>query len=322
MKPFNLARLIAFIIFASHVQTVDLNAGPKGVAKKNSIPTWTDAATANREHTQFKWIGEYQDQAGTDFHQITSLKDGTYLATSYRTGLPGRGWDKSPATTVILTQEKLEDFLRKTKKIQYRSPTLGKKAPTGATVVMPSGFTNIKNGLLLAGGQTKTDIGSFMMHVEFMLPFKPSRNPSNQDRGNSGIYIFNNYEIQVLDTFALDYSTSKHPIKLESAMKQWCGCLYKMKMADLNMSLPPLVWQTYDIEFTAPVVNNGKKTKNAIVTVFHNGVKIHDKVELKTGTGAGAKRKQLARGPIFFQNHGNPTVYRNVWIVETDQINK
>ncbi len=65
-----------------------------------------------------------------------------------------------------------------------------------------------------------------------------------------------------------------------------------------------------------------KKTKNAIITVFHNGVKIHDKFELKTGTGAGARRKQLAKGPIFFQNHGNPTVFRNVWIMETDQVNK
>ena len=181
---------------------------------------------------------------------------------------------------------------------------------------MPDGFENVKNGILHAGGKTTKEVGSFDMHIEFLLPFKPGRNPSNQDRGNSGIYIFNNYEIQVIDSFALDFDSANNAIKLESINKQWCGCFYKMKLADTNMALPPLTWQTYDIEFTAPVFTDGKKTKNALITVFHNGVKIHDNFELKSGTGAGAKRKQLAKGPIFFQNHGNPTIFRNAWIVE------
>ena len=289
---------------------------------KKESPTWTDASVAVKEHAQYKWIGEYKGVEGKQFHQVTLLKDKNFLVTSYQAGLPGRGWDKSKATSKVLNQKELESVLKKAKKLNFQSPTMGKKAPKDATVVMPAGFTNVKDGLLLAGGQSKKDVGSFKMHVEFMLPFKPERNPSNQDKGNSGVYIFHNYEIQVLDTFALDYSAKEHPIKLESKMKQWCGCLYKTKMADLNMSLPPLVWQTYEIEFTAPVFKDDKKTKNAIITVHHNGVKIHDKFELKTGTGAGARRKQLAKGPIFFQNHGNPTVFRNVWIVETDQVNK
>jgi len=180
---------------------------------------------------------------------------------------------------------------------------------------MPDGFSNVKNGILWAGGSTKKNVGSFKMHIEFMLPFKPSRNPSNQDRGNSGIYIFNNYEIQVIDSFALDFKSENNAIKLESINKQWCGCFYKMKLADTNMAFPPLTWQTYDIEFSAPVLENGVKVKNARITVFHNGIKIHDNFELVTGTGNGAKRKQLAKGPIYFQNHGNPTMFRNVWIV-------
>lgn len=289
---------------------------------KKESPTWTDASAASKEHAQYKWIGEYKEADGKQFHQVTLLKDKNFLVSSYQAGLPGRGWDKTKATSKVLSQKELESVLKKAEKLNFQSPTMGKKAPKDATVVMPAGFTNVKDGLLLAGGQSKKDVGSFKMHVEFMLPFKPERNPSNQDKGNSGIYIFHNYEIQVLDTFALDYSSKEHPIKLESQMKQWGGCLYKTKMADLNMSLPPLVWQTYEIEFTAPVFKDDKKTENAIITVLHNGVKIHDKFELKTGTGAGARRKQLAKGPIFFQNHGNPTVFRNVWIVETDQVNK
>lgn len=289
---------------------------------EKSNPTWTDANAAVKEHAQYQWIGEYKAADGKLFYQVTLLKDCHYLVTSFHGGLPGRGWDHSATTSIIVDQKELENTLAQSEKVHYQSPTMGKQAPQDATLVMPTGFTKVKDGLLMAGGQSKKEVGSFKMHLEFMLPFKPDRNPSNQDKGNSGVYIFNNYEVQVLDTFALDYSAKKFPIKLESDMKQWCGSLYRMKMADLNMCLPPLVWQTYDIEFTAPVFKDGNKIKNAVITVVHNGVKIHDKVELKTGTGAGARRKQLARGPIFFQNHGNPTVFRNVWIVETDQVNQ
>ena len=82
------------------------------------------------------------------------------------------------------------------------------------------------------------------------------------------------------------------------------------------MSYPPLTWQTYDIEFTAPVMKDGEKIKNAFITVYHNGVKIHDNVELEKGTGNGARRPPADNGIILFQNHGNPVLYRNVWIQE------
>jgi len=154
------------------------------------------------------------------------------------------------------------------------------------------------------------------MHLEFRLPFKPARAPSNQDRGNSGVYIFNNYECQVLDSFALDFDKENCPFKPQSDSKQWCGCLYKFKLADIHMVYPPLQWQTYDIEFTAPVFTDGKKTKNARITVIHNGVKIHNDVELPKGTGAGGGRPEKPRSKIFFQGHGNPVAFRNIWIKE------
>ena len=75
--------------------------------------------------------------------------------------------------------------------------------------------------------------------------------------------------------------------------------------------------ETYDIDFTAPKFDaSGNKTANARITVVHNGVKIHDNVELPKGTGAGGSRPEVAKGPILFQGHGNPTAYRNVWLVE------
>ena len=82
------------------------------------------------------------------------------------------------------------------------------------------------------------------------------------------------------------------------------------------MCLPPLSWQTYDIEFTAPKFDDsGKKTANAKLTVIHNGEKIHDNVELEKGTGGGGKKPEIAKGPIHFQGHGNPVAFRNVWII-------
>ena len=82
------------------------------------------------------------------------------------------------------------------------------------------------------------------------------------------------------------------------------------------MCLPPLTWQTYDIHFTASKFTGEKKTANARITVFHNGVKIHDDVELPKGTGAGGGRKEIPKGPIVLQGHGNPVRYRNICIVE------
>jgi hypothetical protein len=145
---------------------------------------------------------------------------------------------------------------------------------------------------------------------------KPGANPSSQQRGNSGIYIFNNYEIQILDSFALDLNEQNNAVKTESNADRWCGSIYKKTAPDLNMCYPPLRWQTYDIDFTAPEFEGDRKVKNARITVHHNGVLIQDDIELETGTGTGARRRQAARGPVFFQNHNNPVLFRNVWAAE------
>jgi hypothetical protein len=84
----------------------------------------------------------------------------------------------------------------------------------------------------------------------------------------------------------------------------------------VNMCFPPLTWQTYDIDFEAAKFDGaGKKTKNAIITVKHNGVTIHDKVEINGETGGG-KPETSAPGPIQLQGHGNPVFYQNIWVIE------
>jgi hypothetical protein len=285
--------------------------------EKKTVAVWTDAKQAQADNSSFEFVGEFINKSDNSAIQANLLSDGNFLVATYQGGLPGAGWNNEAIKSESLSLKDLQNRLKGFEKAIRVSPTMGQSAPENAVIKFPDGLTNVKDGLLHAGGQTTKDVGSFKMHVEFMLPFKPERNPSNQDRGNSGIYIFNNYEIQVIDSFALDMKNPENnAIKTESVNNQWCGCLYKMKTADTHMALPPLQWQTYDIDFTAPVFEGDKKVTNGRLTIFHNGIKIHDDFELLTGTGAGAGKKQLAKGPIFFQNHGNPTVYRNVWIVE------
>ncbi|MEM1442267.1 MAG: DUF1080 domain-containing protein, partial [Verrucomicrobiota bacterium] len=149
---------------------------------------------------------------------------------------------------------------------------------------------------------------------EFRLPYKPARNLSSQDRGNSGLYVFNNYEIQIVDTFGLDLDSENNAVETESENSQWCGSFYKFKTPDVPMSFPPLEWQTYDIDYTAPRFEEDKKVANARFTVRHNGRIIHDDVELPKGTGNGGKRPEKEEGLLFFQNHGNPVALRNIWL--------
>ena len=278
-----------------------------------SVPVWTDSEKAAAEVEGFPLVGEYLSRSGPSALQVTLLKDGDFLVAIYRGGLPGNGWDGSRIESRKLNSEALKAILEGYTKTDRESPTLEMPAPDEAILVFPDDFTNVENGLLHAGGRSIREVGSFHLHIEFMLPFKPGRDPSSQDRGNSGIYIFNNYEVQVIDSFGLDLEEENNAIGIESESNRWCGALYKTKAPDVNMALSPLRWQTYDIDFEAPQFDGDRKTRNARITVEHNGVRVHDGVELKDGTGLGATREQCAEGRIYFQDHGNPVVFRNVW---------
>ena len=82
------------------------------------------------------------------------------------------------------------------------------------------------------------------------------------------------------------------------------------------MAFPPLTWQTYDITFHAPKFDAwGNKCQNGRITVLHNGVKIHDTVEIQSKTGAGQAEGPESL-PIKLQDHDNPVQYRNIWLIE------
>jgi hypothetical protein len=156
---------------------------------------------------------------------------------------------------------------------------------------------------LLAGGtKSNQKFGDFTLHVEFRTPFKPTAR--GQGRGNSGVYLQDRYEVQVLDSFGLKGENNE------------CGGIYSKIKPRVNACFPPLSWQTYDIDFEAARFDaDGKKTKNAVATVRHNGILIHDHVEIPGSTGGGQPEK-AEPGPIQLQGHGNPVFFRNIWIVE------
>ncbi|MFT4641193.1 MAG: hypothetical protein ACI8T1_004529 [Verrucomicrobiales bacterium] len=287
---------------------------------KKGGPIWTDPTVAAKESPDFLFQGEYVTPK-TGYHVI-ALGKGTFHTSIYKGGLPGAGWDGTKIEQQRGPTEQISKLIDGSKRIERKSPTMGQSAPDGAVVLFDGKNADawkggkVTDGLLESGSQTTQEFGSFQLHVEFRLPFKPETTPSSQDRGNSGIYTHNRYETQVLDSFGLDFDRKSWTEAPKSDPKQWCGCLYKFKLADVNMCLPPLAWQTYDIHFTAAEFDGDKKTKNARITVIHNGVKIQNDVELPKGTGAGGGLKEVPAGPIVLQGHGNPVRYRNIWIVE------
>ena len=167
----------------------------------------------------------------------------------------------------------------------------------------------VADGYMEVGGGdiiTKDKFKDMKLHLEFMPPYMPDA--KGQARGNSGVFVMDNYEVQVLDSYGLP--------KLEVGD---CAALYSKKTPDKNAAKPPAQWQTYDIEFTAPKFDAaGKKTANARITLYWNGEKVHDHVELE-GPLPGGTGETPAGGGIRLQDHGNPVRYRNIWVVPGDK---
>lgn len=154
--------------------------------------------------------------------------------------------------------------------------------------------------------RTKQAFGDFRLHAEFRVPKLPD-DVTGQDRGNSGIYLQERYEIQILDSFGV-----------EKLAPNDAASIYNKKAADLNAATAPETWQTYDIDFRAARFDTeGRKTDDARVTVVWNGRKVHDNVAVDGPTGGG-DAESAATGAIRLQDHGNKVRFRNLWIEPLD----
>ncbi len=310
--------ILLFIALAPAVYAAD--SQPKA-------ETFLDPAGAGQDYID---QGEFKNDWGGA--QVIALGDGKFRMVTYRGGLPGDGWDKEfkqetpgkrEGQKILFTGEnsyRAELANRKItittqaggpytmEKIERKSPTLAAKPPPGAIVLFDgTGADGWADGhlderhLLAAGCRSKQSFTNFTAHLEFLLPFKPLGR--GQDRGNSGVYLQDRYELQVLDSFGLKGENNE------------CGAIYSQAAPALNMCFPPLTWQTYDIDFTtAQHDDSGKKVKNAVVTIQQNGVTIHQNLELQ-GPTPGGKKEDPSGGPLQLQGHGNPVFYRNIWVV-------
>ena len=148
---------------------------------------------------------------------------------------------------------------------------------------------------------TRQSFGSFRLQLEFNIHPGPRDANNAQANGNSGVYIQRRYEVQILDSYG------------RSPEIDGCGSIYKQRAPDANASRPAGQWQTYDITFHALHWSGDRKTRNARITVVHNGVKIHDDVEITAKTGAG-QPEAPSPGPILLQDHGQVVSFRNIRI--------
>jgi len=296
----------------------------------------TDPKLADADFAiQGEYLGESIDHCGywsLIGLQVFAQGDGEFQAMEYRGGLPGHGWDcqtRTPFTGKRTEQgvtlaSKCRTYSQakggagefKTtgcwpsslRKIERQSATLGARPPSDARVLFDgsslSEFNKAKltdDGLLMVGTETALDYGDFTMHLEFRTPYSPKAR--GQGRGNSGIYIQGRYELQILDSFGLE------------GLPNECGGLYKTRAPDVNMCLPPLAWQTYDITFQSARFCGTQKVCPARISAWHNGVTVHQQVEIPGPTGAGQPETPDPK-PIKLQDHGNPIHFRNVWIVD------
>ena len=219
--------------------------------------------------------------------------------------------------TALISDDKMKGKVGDTpfnlRKTIRKSPTLGQKPPPGAIVLFDGshmkewtgGSIHKKFATLMPEPNnlmSKRKFNNYTVHLEIMLPYQPTYR--SQDRGNSGFYQVHDYEIQVLDSFGMDGAHNE------------CGGIYSHKGSDVNMCLPPLVWQTFDVEFTNAIVKDGRKIKNAVITVRQNGVVIHNKFEIPGRSKYGVRGgPQGVPGPFMLQNHREPLQFRNIWVL-------
>jgi hypothetical protein len=210
----------------------------------------------------------------------------------------GNGFSTPPSDAIVLFDGSEESFKKNWTDTQG-GPSQWKIVDGALESVKRAGYI-----------QTRENFGSCQLHLEWAAPANVAG--EGQGRGNSGVFLMNQYEVQVLDSY-----------ENQTYADGQAGALYGRSKPLVNACRKPGEWQSYDIIFHRPVFDEqGKVVRRATFTVFHNGVLIQDHTVLSGGTGwmgphaASEYKAHPDKLPIAFQDHGNPVRFRNVWIRE------
>ena len=307
-------------------------------ADQKKAQTWTDPAVALKENPDFSIQGEYHRKASPIGAQMVALGNGKFDLYVLEGGLPGLGWDKEKSRIKLtgnheegvvtfaankgisaLLEEKVLAIQRdgkdlvKVSRVERTSPTIGGESTQGCD----RSFRRHKCRTLGKGSDERRSPASHRHHQQTEVqrlptppriphpPTSPSHAANNVATAAST--LGGRWETQVLDSFALDGKMNE------------CGGIYSISEPDVNMCLPPLTWQTYDVDFTSAKFDaNGKRTAWPRMTVKLNGVIIHNDRELPKDLTTAAPGKGPLKDealPVYLQNHGNPVVFRNIWVL-------
>lgn len=308
--------------------------GPAPVPNPAKL-AFLDAESAGPDFAiQGEYVGQ-EEGRGRIGTQVVAEGDGKFSLVFLPGGLPGEGWDGRTRRKAAANRTEPDAFARivgdglsgrigqgrleaqssdggkiTLDRVVRESPLAGLKPPPGAIVLFDG--TNVDawtsaamtaDHLLKPGCATRRGFRNFTLHVEFRTPFMPFAR--GQGRGNSGVYLLRLYEVQILDSFGLEGKANE------------CGGLYTKAAPSIHMGYPPLSWQTYDVECRAARFDtDGNKVEDAMISVLHNGIRIHDEVVLKESTHRGYVEKDQP-ATILLQNHNTPVTFRNIWIYET-----
>jgi Domain of Unknown Function (DUF1080) len=204
---------------------------------------------------------------------------------------PGKNNSEPPSDAIVLFDGK---------ELRQWSATDGSPAKWE---VKDGSFTVIKG---TGDIKSKNAFGDIQLHIEWRSPTVIEG--EGQDRGNSGIFFQERYELQVLDSYeSVTYSNGQ------------AGSIYKQHIPLVNATKKPGEWQSYDVIFIAPRFSeNGRITSPARITVLHNGILIQNNVEIwgpMEHKGLPVYRPH-GKASLKLQDHGNPVSYRNVWVRE------
>jgi hypothetical protein len=267
--------------------------------------------------------GQYQANVFTAFDQPNAKP--VVILKGDPTALSGDGWTGAVANGHLKASKGAEVF--DLQHVTRTPPTLGAKPPTGAVVLFdganldawankkgkewlveggPAPWKIVDSGILevvpgTGGGIiSKRKFGDCHLHLEFRTLGAPS---------NSGVFLETRYEANINETYARLDGTPNGGFD---------NCTEKGHEPKIRASRPPLEWQTFDIDFTAPHFDAaGKKIQSATATVLFNGVKIYDQQKLDVPHGAAGRLGEAPTGPLMLQEHGMPVQFRNIWVVES-----